>query len=396
MNSNNNLDHVSVSLGEDYSDIRESVRRICAGFPGEYWRHLEEKLEYPTEFVKALTDAGYLGALIPEEYGGAGLPLRAASVILEEIHASGCNAGACHAQMYIMGTLLRHGSEEQKKRYLPKIASGELRLQAFGVTEPTSGTDTTQLKTRAVRNGDHYVVHGQKVWTSRALHSDLMLLLARTTPLDQVKKKTEGLSVFLVDIRESLGKGLEIKPLKAMINHHATEVFFDGVKVPTENLIGEEGKGFKYILDGMNAERILIAAECIGDARWFTKTAVKYANERVIFGRPIGQNQAIQFPIARAHAETEAAEILLRKSAAMFAANIPCGGEVNMAKMLASEAAWHAGEACLQTHGGFGYAKEYDVERKWRETRLMQIAPISTNLILSYVGEHVLGMPRSF
>jgi len=396
MNSNNNLDHVSVTLGEDYSDIRESVRRICAGFPGEYWRHLEEKLEYPTEFVKALTDAGYLGALIPEEYGGAGLPLRAASVILEEIHASGCNAGACHAQMYIMGTLLRHGSEEQKKRYLPKIASGELRLQAFGVTEPTSGTDTTQLKTRAVRNGDHYVVHGQKVWTSRALHSDLMLLLARTTPLDQVKKKTEGLSVFLVDIRESLGKGLEIKPLKAMINHHATEVFFDGVKVPAENLIGEEGKGFKYILDGMNAERILIAAECIGDARWFTKTAVKYANERVIFGRPIGQNQAIQFPIARAHAETEAAEILLRKSAAMFAANIPCGGEVNMAKMLASEAAWHAGEACLQTHGGFGYAKEYDVERKWRETRLMQIAPISTNLILSYVGEHVLGMPRSF
>lgn len=396
MNPHNNLDHVSVSLGEDYSDIRESVRRICAGFPGEYWRRLEEKLEYPTEFVKALTDAGYLGALIPEEYGGAGLPLRAASVILEEIHASGCNAGACHAQMYIMGTLLRHGSEEQKKRYLPKIASGELRLQAFGVTEPTSGTDTTQLKTRAVRNGDHYVVHGQKVWTSRALHSDLMLLLARTTPLDQVKKKTEGLSVFLVDIRESLGKGLEIKPLKAMINHHATEVFFDGVKVPAENLIGEEGKGFKYILDGMNAERILIAAECIGDARWFTKTAVKYANERIIFGRPIGQNQAVQFPIARAHAETEAAEILLRKSAAMFAANIPCGGEVNMAKMLASEAAWHAGEACLQTHGGFGYAKEYDVERKWRETRLMQIAPISTNLILSYVGEHVLGMPRSF
>ena len=396
MNANNNLDHVSVSLGEDYSDIRESVRRICAGYPGEYWRRLEEKLEYPTEFVKALTDAGYLGALIPEEYGGAGLPLRAASVILEEIHASGCNAGACHAQMYIMGTLLRHGSEEQKKRYLPKIAIGELRLQAFGVTEPTSGTDTTQLKTRAVRNGDHYVVHGQKVWTSRALHSDLMLLLARTTPLDQVKKKTEGLSVFLVDIRESLGKGLEIKPLKAMINHHATEVFFDGVKVPAENLIGEEGKGFKYILDGMNAERILIAAECIGDARWFTKTAVKYANERIIFGRPIGQNQAVQFPIARAHAETEAAEILLRKSAAMFAANIPCGGEVNMAKMLASEAAWHAGEACLQTHGGFGYAKEYDVERKWRETRLMQIAPISTNLILSYVGEHVLGMPRSF
>ncbi|MSQ57895.1 MAG: acyl-CoA dehydrogenase [Limnohabitans sp.] len=396
MTSNNNLNHVSVSLGEDYAEIRESVRRICTGFPGEYWRRLEEKLDYPTEFVKALTDSGFLGALIPEEYGGAGLPLRAASVILEEIHASGCNAGACHAQMYIMGTLLRHGSEEQKKRYLPKIASGESRLQAFGVTEPTSGTDTTQLKTRAVRNGNHYVVHGQKVWTSRALHSDLMLLLARTTPLDQVKKKTDGLSVFLVDIHQSLGKGLEIKPLKAMINHHATEVFFDGVKVPAENLIGEEGKGFKYILDGMNAERILIAAESIGDARWFIKTAVKYANERIIFGRPIGQNQAVQFPIARAYAETEAAEILLRKSAAMFAANLPCGGEVNIAKMLASEAAWHAGEACLQTHGGFGYAKEYDVERKWRETRLMQIAPISTNLILSYVGEHVLGMQRSF
>ncbi len=390
------LEDVSVPLGEDFSEIRESVRRICADFPGAYWRGLEEREAYPTEFVQALTKAGFLGALIPEEYGGAGLPLRAAAAILEEIHAAGCNAGACHAQMYIMGTLLRHGSPEQKERYLPKIASGELRLQAFGVTEPTSGTDTTKLKTRAVRDGDHYVVHGQKVWTSRALHSDLMLLLARTTPLEEVAKKTEGLSVFLVDIRECLGKGLEIRPLKAMINHHATEVFFDGMKVPAKNLIGQEGKGFKYILDGMNAERILVSSEAIGDARWFTKTAVAYANERVVFGRPIGQNQGIQFPIARAHAETEAAAMLLRKAAALFAAGLPCGDDVNMAKLLASEASWHAAEACMQTHGGFGYAKEYDVERKWRETRLMQIAPISTNLVLSYIAEHVLGLPRSY
>jgi alkylation response protein AidB-like acyl-CoA dehydrogenase len=396
MNNAISLDQISVSLGDDYLDIRDSVRKICADFPGEYWRALEEKLDYPNEFVQALTQAGYLAALIPEEYGGAGLPLRAAAVILEEIHANGCNAGACHAQMYIMGTLLRHGSEEQKRKYLPKIASGELRLQAFGVTEPTSGTDTTQLKTRAIRNGDHYLVNGQKVWTSRALHSDLMLLLARTTALDQVNKKTEGLSVFLVDIKENLGHGLEIKPLKAMINHHATEVFFDQLKVPASQLIGEEGKGFKYILDGMNAERILVSSEAIGDARWFTRTAVNYVNERVIFDRPIGQNQAIQFPIARAHAETVAAELLLRKSAALFAAGLPCGADVNMAKMLASEAAWHAAEACMQAHGGFGYAKEYDVERKWRETRLFQIAPISTNLILSFIGEHVLGMPRSF
>jgi alkylation response protein AidB-like acyl-CoA dehydrogenase len=387
---------VQMDLGQDFPEIRESIRKICAGFPGAYWRDLEERIAYPTEFVQTLTQAGYLAALIPQEYGGSGLPLRAAAVILEEIHAAGCNAGACHAQMYIMGTLLRHGSPAQKAQYLPKIASGELRLQAFGVTEPTSGTDTTKLKTRAVKNGDHYVVHGQKVWTSRALHSDLMLLLARTTPLDQVRKKTEGLSVFLVDIREALGHGLEIKPIKAMINHHATEVFFDGMKVPAENLIGEEGKGFRYILDGMNAERILVSSESIGDARWFVKTAVNYAKERVVFDRPIGQNQAIAFPIARAHAETEAADLLLRKASALFAAGQACAPEVNMAKLLASEAAWHAAEACLQTHGGFGYAREYDVERKWRETRLMQIAPISTNLVLSYVAEHVLGLPRSF
>ena len=396
MSTTTRIEDVSVPLGEDFPEIRESVRRICADFPGAYWRDLEERVAYPTEFVQALTKAGFLGALIPEEYGGAGLPLRAAAAILEEIHAAGCNAGACHAQMYIMGTLLRHGSPEQKDRYLPKIASGELRLQAFCVTEPTSGTDTTKLKTRAVREGDHYVVHGQKVWTSRALHSDLMLLLARTTPLEEVSKRTEGLSVFLVDIRECLGKGLEIRPLKAMINHHATEVFFDGMKVPAKNLIGQEGKGFKYILDGMNAERILVSSEAIGDARWFTKTAVAYANERVVFGRPIGQNQGIQFPIARAHAETEAAAMLLRKAAALFAAGLPCGDDVNMAKLLASEASWHAAEACMQTHGGFGYATEYDVERKWRETRLMQIAPISTNLVLSYIAEHVLGLPRSY
>ena len=387
---------VSITLGESFPDIRESVRRICADYPGAYWRDLEAREAYPTEFVQAVTQAGFLGALIPESYGGAGLPLAAAAAILEEIHASGCNAGPCHAQMYIMGTLLRHGSAEQKERYLPKIASGELRLQAFGVTEPTTGTDTTQLKTRAVREGDHYVVHGQKVWTSRALHSDLMLLLARTTPADQVKKKTEGLSVFLVDIRESLGHGLEIKPLKAMINHHATEVFFDGMKVPAANLIGEEGKGFRYILDGMNAERILVASEAIGDARWFTRTAVNYANDRRVFNRAIGQNQGVQFPIARAYAETEAAALMISRGAALFTAGLPCGDDANMGKLLASEAAWHAAEACLQAHGGFGYAKEYDVERKWRETRLMQIAPISTNMVLSYVAEHILGLPRSY
>ncbi|MBV9426890.1 MAG: acyl-CoA/acyl-ACP dehydrogenase [Bradyrhizobiaceae bacterium] len=390
-------EEVALPIGEDHAEIREAVRRICEKFPGAYWRDLEAREAYPTEFVTALTEAGFLGALIPEEYGGSGLPLRAASVILEEVHASGCNAAACHAQMYIMGTVLRHGSIEQKRRYLPKIASGELRLQAFGVTEPTSGTDTTKLKTRAERRGnDKYVVTGQKVWTSRALHSDLMLLLARTTPVDKVKRRTDGLSVFLVDIREALGKGLDIRPLKAMINHQSCEVFMDGMEVPAENLVGEEGKGFRYILDGMNAERVLIASESIGDARWFIRTATKYANERVVFDRPIAQNQGVQFPIARAYAETEAADLMVRKAAALFDAHRPCGPEANMAKLLASEAAWHAAEAALQTHGGFGYAKDYDVERKWRECRLYQIAPISTNLILSFVAEHVLGMPRSY
>ena len=382
--------------GEDYPEIRESVRRVCVDFPGAYWRKLEEAEAYPTEFVNALTDAGYLGALIPEAYGGSGMALRAAAVILEEIHASGCNAGACHAQMYTMGTVLRHGSDAQKLRYLPQIASGKLRLQAFAVTEPTTGTDTTKLKTRAVRDGDSYVINGQKVWTSRALHSDLMLLLARTTPIDQVKKKSEGLSVFLLDIRESLGKGLDIKPLKAMINHNTTEVFFDDLRIPADCLIGEEGKGLKYILDGMNAERILVSAEAIGDGRWFTKTSVAYVSERRVFDRPIGQNQGVQFPVARAHAEIEAADLVLRRAAARFAAGLPCGDDANMGKLLAAEAAWHAAEACMQNHGGFGYAREYDVERKWRETRLFQIAPISTNLVLSYIAEHMLGMPRSF
>ncbi len=387
---------VHIQLGEDYPEIRESVRRICADYPGAYWRDLDEREAYPTEFVRALTAAGYLAALIPEEYGGAGLPLRAAGVVLEECHAAGCYAAACHAQMYTMGTLLRHGSAEQKTRFLPPIARGELRLQAFGVTEPTTGTDTTKLKTRAVREGDHYVVTGQKVWTSRALHSDLMLLLARTTPRDQVQKKTEGLSVFLVDIRDCLGKGLDIRPLKAMINHNTTEVFMDGMRVPAANLIGEEGRGFRYILDGMNAERILVSHESIGAARWFIRTASKYASERVVFDRPIGQNQGIQFPIARAYAEMQAADLMLRKAAALFQAGLPCGEDANLAKLLASDAAWHAAEACMQTFGGFGYAREYDVERKWREARIQQIAPISTNLILAYIGEHVLGMPRSY
>jgi acyl-CoA dehydrogenase len=387
---------VSVVLGEDYAEIRDGVRRICADFPGEYWRALDEKEAYPTEFVRALTKAGYLGALIPEEYGGAGLPLRAAGVILEECHAAGCYAAAAHAQMYTMGSVLRHGSPEQKQKYLPKIASGELRLQAFGVTEPTTGTDTTQLKTRAVREGDHYLITGQKVWTSRALHSDLMLLLARTTPRDQVAKKTDGLSVFLVDIRECLGKGLEIRPLKAMINHHATEVFMDGMRVPAANLVGGEGKGFRCILDGMNAERILVSHESIGDARWFVRTSAKYASERVVFDRPIGQNQGIQFPIARAYASMQAAEMMLRKAAALFQAGLPCGEDANIAKLLASEASWEAAEACMQTHGGFGYAREYDVERRWREARIQRIAPISTNLVLAYIAEHVLDLPRSY
>jgi acyl-CoA dehydrogenase len=390
------MSEASIALGADFPDIREAVRRICDGFPGAYWREREAREEYPDVFVRALTAAGFLGALIPERYGGSELPLRAASVILEEIHAAGCNAGACHAQMYIMGTLLRHGSEAQKAQYLPQIASGALRLQAFGVTEPTTGSDTTQLKTRAERRGDHYIVRGQKVWTSRALQSDLMLLLARTTPAEQVARRSDGLSVFLVDLREARGKGLEIRPLRAMINHNTTEIFLDDVAVPAANLIGEEGKGFRYILDGMNAERILIASEAVGDARWFTRTAIAYAKARVVFDRPIGQNQGVAFPIARAHAETEAADLMVRKAAALFDAGAPCGPEANMAKLLAADASWHAGEACFQTHGGFGFAREYDVERKWRETRLFQTAPISTNLVLSYIAEHVLGLPRSY
>jgi acyl-CoA dehydrogenase len=387
---------LTLALGEDHPEIRAEVAKICAGFPGAYWRDLEDAQAYPDAFVRALTDSGYLGALIPEEYGGAGLPLRAAMVILETIHRQGCNAGACHAQMYIMGTLLRHGSPAQKQRYLPEIAAGRLRLQAFGVTEPGSGSDTPALKTRAVLNGDRYVVHGQKVWTSRALASDLMLLLARTTPIDQAKKRSDGLSVFLVDLRESRGRGLDIRPLKAMINHNTTEVFFDGLEVPAENLIGEEGKGFRYILDGMNAERILLSGEALGDARWFLATASAYARERQVFGRPIGQNQGIQFPLARALAETEAADLVGRRAAAMFDAGHDCGADANMAKLLASEASWHAAEACLQTFGGFGFAREYDVERKWRETRLFQTAPISTNLILAHLAQHVLGLPKSY
>jgi len=390
----------ALALGDDYPDLRESVARICAGFPGSYWRDLEAAEAYPEAFVAALTDSGYLAALIPEEFGGAGLPLRAGAVILETIHRSGCNAGACHAQMYIMGTLLRHGSPEQKRRYLPDIAAGRLRLQAFGVTEPGSGSDTSALKTRAVRRGDHYVVHGQKVWTSRALASDLMLLLARTTPIDQTRKRSDGLSVFLVDLRESLGPGsrggLEIRPLKAMINHNTTEVFFDGLEVPAANLIGEEGRGFRYILDGMNAERILLSGEAIGDARWFVEKASAYGRERQVFGRPIGQNQGIQFPLARAYAETEAADLMARKAAALFDAGRDCGADANMAKLLASEASWHAAEACFQTFGGFAFAREYDIERKWRETRLFQTAPISTNLVLAHIAQHVLGLPKSY
>jgi acyl-CoA dehydrogenase len=387
---------VAVVLGEDYPELRLSVRRICQGFPGEYWRALDNRSGYPTEFVTALTESGFLGALIPEEYGGSGLPLRAAAVILEEINASGCTASPAHAQMYIMGTLLRHGSEEQKRRYLPSIASGKLRLQAFGVTEPDTGSDTTQLKTRAERQGDVYIVNGQKVWTSRALHSDLMLLLARTTSADQVRKRSEGLSVFLVDLREAKGNGIEIRPIKALINHNTTEVFIENLKVPAANLIGEEGQGFRYILDGMNAERILVASECVGDGRWLLNKGVAYANQRQVFGRPIGQNQGIQFPLARAYAELEAADMICRRAAALFQAGRPCGSDANIAKLLASEATWRAAEATLQTHGGFGFAQEYDIERKWREVRLYQTAPISTNLVLAYVAQHVLGLPRSY
>ncbi|MDP7651919.1 MAG: acyl-CoA dehydrogenase family protein [Rhodospirillales bacterium] len=380
----------------DFQDIRDAVRALCEGFPGPYWRELDRERAYPTAFVQALTEAGYLAALIPEQYGGSGLPLAAGAAILEEIHASGGNGAACHAQMYTMGTILRHGSEEQKNRYLPEIAAGRLRLQAFGVTEPTSGTDTLSLATTAVLDGDAYVVNGQKVWTSRAEHSDLMLLLARTTAKDQVKKRSEGLSVFLVDLAQALGKGVTIRPIRAMINHATTEVFFDDLRIPADNLIGEADKGFRYIIDGMNAERVLIAAECIGDCRWFTEKSVAYAGERKVFGRPIGQNQGIQFPIARAYAQGEAAALMVRRAAALFDAGEPCGAEANMAKLLAGEASWAAAESCLQTHGGYGFAEEYDVERKFRETRLYQIAPISTNLILAYVAEHVLGLPRSY
>ena len=381
---------------DEMREIRGAVRKLCAQFPAEYWRGLDRDAEYPTAFVRALTDAGYLSILIPEEYGGAGLPLAAAAAVLEEIQLAGANGAACHAQMYIMACLLRHGSAAQKQFYLPKIASGALRLQAFGVTEPTSGTDTSSITTFAERRGDVYIVNGQKVWTSRAEHSDLMLLLARTTPKDKVAKRTDGLSVFVVDMQKARQAGMTIRPIRTMMNHSTTEVFFDNVEVPVENLIGEEGRGFRYILSGMNAERILIAAECIGDAKWFITKATAYANERRVFGRPIGQNQGVQFPIARAYAQMRAAELMVDHAVALFDAGKDCGAQANMAKMLAAEASWAAAEACVQTHGGFGFAEEYDIERKFRETRLYQVAPVSTNLILAHLAEHVLGMPRSY
>jgi acyl-CoA dehydrogenase len=386
-----------VTESADLAPIREAVRALCADFPGEYWRRVDRERAYPEEFVAALTKAGFLAALIPEDYGGSGLTMSAAIAIMEEIQACGCNGAGCHAQMYTMGTVLRHGSAAQKARYLPAIASGELRLQAFGVTEPTSGTDTLSLRTTAVRDGnDSYVINGQKIWTSRAEYSDLMLLLARTTPRDQVKKRTDGLSVFLVDMREVKGKGLTIRPIRTMMNHATTEVFFENMRVPAENLIGTEGEGFRYILSGMNAERILIAAECIGDAKWFIQKATAYAGERVVFGRPIGQNQGVQFPIARSYINMRAAELMVREAAALYEANKDCGAEANMAKHLAAEASWAAADMCLQTHGGFGFAEEFDIERKFRETRLYTVAPISTNLVLSYIAEHVLGLPRSY
>jgi acyl-CoA dehydrogenase len=381
---------------ESYQDIRDAVRALCAEFPSEYFRRIDEARGYPEEFVNALTHAGWLAALIPQEYGGSGLGLTEASVIMEEINRSGGNSGACHGQMYNMGTLLRHGSEEQKRLYLPKIASGELRLQSMAVTEPTTGTDTTKLKTTAVKKGDRYVVNGQKVWISRVQHSDLMILLARTTPLAEVKKKSEGMSIFIVDIKEAIGKGMTVKPILNMVNHETNELFFDNLEIPAENLIGEEGRGFKYILDGLNAERTLIAAECIGDGYWFIDKVSQYVKEREVFGRPIGQNQGVQFPIAKAYINIEAANLMRYKACELFDAHQPCGAEANMAKMLAADASWEAANACLQFHGGFGFAAEYDVERKFRETRLYQVAPISTNLILSYVAEHVLGLPRSF
>ncbi len=385
-----------MTADSDLASIRQAVRALCAGFPGEYWRALDRERAYPAEFVKALTDAGFLAALIPEQYGGSGLSMRVAAAIMEEIHACGCNGAACHAQMYTMGTLLRHGSAAQKERYLPKIASGALRLQAFGVTEPTSGTDTLSLRTTATREGDHYIVNGQKIWTSRAEHSDLMLLLARTTPRERVEKRTDGLSVLLLDMREALGRGLTIRPIRTMMNHATTEVFFDNVRVAADNLVGEEGKGFRYILSGMNAERILIAAECIGDAKWFIGKASAYARERTVFGRPIGQNQGVQFPIARCYMQMRAAELMVHEAARLYEAGLDCGEQANMAKQLAAEASWAAADMCVQTHGGFGFAEEFDIERKFRETRLYTVAPISTNLVLSYLAEHVLGLPRSY
>lgn len=382
--------------GHTFPEIRESVRKLCAEFPGSYWQQLDRERAYPKEFVKALTDAGFLSVLIPEEYGGSGLGVAAAAAVLEEIHRSGCNGGACHAQMYTMGVILRHGSEAQKRKYLPGIASGELRLQAFGVTEPTSGTDTTRLRTFARREGDHYVVNGQKIWISRAEHSDLMVLLCRTTPREEAKKPSDGMSVLIVDMREAVGNGLTIRPIRTMLNHATTELFLDNVRVPAENLIGKEGNGFKYVLDGMNAERVLIAAECIGDGRFFIDRASAYAKDREVFGRPIGSNQAVQFPIARAHVQITAANMMVQHAANLFDSGLPCGTEANMAKMVASEASWYAADMCVQTHGGFGFAEEFDIERKFRETRLYQVAPISTNLILSHVATHVLGLPKSF
>ena len=380
-----------------HPEIREAVAKLCERFPGEYWQRTDRERAYPTEFVRTLTESGFLATLIPEEYGGSGLGISAAAAVLEEIHASGCNGGACHAQMYTMGTVLRHGTEAQKNAYLPQIASGELRLQAFGVTEPSSGSNTLALRTTAVKQGnDAYRVNGQKVWTSRAEHSDLMLLLARTTPRDEVKKRTDGLSVFLVDMREALKKGMSIRPIRAMVNHSTTEVFFDDLEIPADSLVGEEGKGFRYILDGMNAERILIASECVGDARWFVDKATAYGNERRVFERPIGQNQGIQFPIADAYAANRAAALMRDRAAELFEAGEPCGEEANLAKYLCSEASWKAADTCMQTYGGFAFAEEYDIERKWREARLYRIAPISNNLVLSYVAEHVLGLPRSY
>ena len=383
-------------MTEDYSAIREEVAKLCAQFPGEYWREKDRDRAYPREFIEALTESGYLAALIPEEFGGAGLPLSGAAAILEEIQLQGCNGGACHAQMYIMGTLLRHGSDAQKAEYLPRIASGELRLQAFGVTEPTSGTDTLALRTFARRDGDNYIISGQKIWTSRAEHSDLLLLLARTTPREEVEKRTGGLSVFLIDMREALGNGLTIRPIETMMNHATTEIFLDDVVVPAANLIGEEGMGFRYILSGMNAERILIAAECVGDAKWFIEKATDYAKDRKVFGRAIAANQGVQFPIARAYAQMRASELMVHEALRQYESGGTAASEANMAKMLAAEASWAAGEACIQTHGGFGFAAEFDIERKFRETRLYQVAPISTNLILAYLAEHVLGMPKSY